>query len=136
MVCRRRKTVEARDRGNQDIVLWGDGSPTREFLYVGDCVEALRLATEKYDGVEAVNLGSGEEIAIRDLAALIAGSPVSTARSSGTSQGPMVSRAAESNVSRAEELSDSARRPGCARDSSGLSTGTAAWPESSMQSCD
>jgi GDP-L-fucose synthase len=67
-----RKMVEARERGTEEIVLWGDGSPTREFLYVDDCVEALLLAAESYDGAEPVNLGSGEEIAIRDLAGLIA----------------------------------------------------------------
>src|SRR6266576_1115466 len=67
-----RKMVDARERGNEEIVLWGDGSPTREFLYVDDCVEALWLAAERYDGSEPVNVGSGEEIAIRDLAALIA----------------------------------------------------------------
>jgi GDP-L-fucose synthase len=67
-----RKMVDARERGNEEIVLWGDGSPTREFLYVDDCVEALWLAAERYDGAEPVNVGSGEEIAIRDLAELIA----------------------------------------------------------------
>jgi GDP-L-fucose synthase len=55
-----------------EVVLWGDGSPTREFLYVGDCVEALWLAAQRYEGSDPVNLGSGEEIAIRDLAALVA----------------------------------------------------------------
>jgi GDP-L-fucose synthase len=55
-----------------EVVLWGDGSPTREFLYVDDCVDGLMLAAERYDGAEPVNLGSGEEVAIRDLAALIA----------------------------------------------------------------
>jgi GDP-L-fucose synthase len=67
-----RKMVEAQERGTEEIVLWGDGSPTREFLYVDDCVEGLLLAAESYDGAEPVNLGSGEEIAIRDLAGLIA----------------------------------------------------------------
>jgi GDP-L-fucose synthase len=67
-----RKMVEARERGDEEIVLWGDGSPTREFLYVDDCVEALWLAAERYDGAEPVNVGTGEEIAIRDLAKLIA----------------------------------------------------------------
>jgi len=67
-----RKMVEAREGEDEQIVLWGDGSPTREFLYVDDCVEALWLAAQRYDGAEPVNLGSGEEIAIRDLAALIA----------------------------------------------------------------
>jgi GDP-L-fucose synthase len=54
------------------VVLWGDGSPTREFLHVRDAARAFRLALERYDGSEPVNLGSAEEIAIRDLAALVA----------------------------------------------------------------
>jgi GDP-L-fucose synthase len=67
-----RKMVEARQNGDGEIVLWGDGSPTREFLYVDDCVEALWLTAQRYDGAEPVNVGSGEEIAIRELAALVA----------------------------------------------------------------
>jgi GDP-L-fucose synthase len=58
--------------GGDEVVLWGDGSPTREFLYVDDCVEALCLAAERYDGSDPVNLGSGHEISIRDLANLVA----------------------------------------------------------------
>jgi GDP-L-fucose synthase len=54
------------------VVLWGDGTPTRELLYVDDCVEALVLAAERYDGAEPVNIGTGEEISIRELAALVA----------------------------------------------------------------
>jgi GDP-L-fucose synthase len=54
------------------IVLWGDGSPTREFLYVDDCVEGLALAAERYDGAEPVNLGTGVETSIRDLAETVA----------------------------------------------------------------
>ena len=67
-----RKMVDAQERGEREIVLWGDGSPTREFLYVDDCAEAIRLAAERYDGEEPVNVGTGEEIAIRELAELIA----------------------------------------------------------------
>ena len=67
-----RKMIDAQERGDDEVVLWGDGSPTREFLYVEDCAEALVLAAERYEGPEPVNVGTGEEIAIRDLAALIA----------------------------------------------------------------
>jgi GDP-L-fucose synthase len=67
-----RKCAEAKQRGDDHIVLWGDGSPTREFLYVEDAAEGILLATERYDGADPVNLGSGEEIAIRDLARLVA----------------------------------------------------------------
>ena len=67
-----RKCVEAKERGGREIVLWGDGSPTREFLYVEDAAEGLLLATERYHGGQPVNLGTGEEIAIRDLAQMIA----------------------------------------------------------------
>ncbi len=66
-----RKCFEARDRGEQKIVCWGDGSPTREFLYVEDAAEGLVQATQGYDDGEPVNLGSGREISIRDLAMLI-----------------------------------------------------------------
>jgi GDP-L-fucose synthase len=64
-----RKMSDAEDG---EVVLWGDGTPTREFLYVDDCVEALVLAAERYDGAEPVNVGTGEEISIRDLATLVA----------------------------------------------------------------
>jgi GDP-L-fucose synthase len=67
-----RKFAEARDAGSAEVVLWGDGSPTREFLYVEDAADGIVTAAEKYDSPEPVNLGRGEEIAIRDLAALIA----------------------------------------------------------------
>ena len=56
----------------EEIVLWGDGSPTREYLYVEDCVEGLRLAAERYDGAEPVNLGTGVETSIRATAELVA----------------------------------------------------------------
>jgi len=67
-----RKCVEAKESGSDEVVLWGDGSPTREFLYVDDAAEAILLAAERYDGDQPVNLGSGEEIVIRDLAQIIA----------------------------------------------------------------
>jgi len=63
-----RKMVEADD----EVVLWGDGSPTREFLFVDDCVDGLVLAAERYDGPDPVNLGAAREISIHDLAELIA----------------------------------------------------------------
>jgi GDP-L-fucose synthase len=66
------KCVEAKDTNREQIVLWGDGSPTREFLYVEDAAEGIVLAMERYDGSEPVNLGTGEEISIRDLAQMVA----------------------------------------------------------------
>jgi GDP-L-fucose synthase len=66
-----RKCIEAKDLGSGEIICWGDGSATREFLYVEDCAEAIVLATERYDGSEPVNIGAGFEISIRDLVALI-----------------------------------------------------------------
>jgi GDP-L-fucose synthase len=62
-----RKCLEAKDRGRQEIVCWGDGTPTREFLYVEDCAEAIVLATERYDKSDPVNLGTGKEISIKNL---------------------------------------------------------------------
>jgi GDP-L-fucose synthase len=67
-----RKMVDARERGAHEVVLWGTGEPTREFLYVDDCVDGILAATERYDDPEPVNLGTGEEIRIKDLAELIA----------------------------------------------------------------
>jgi GDP-L-fucose synthase len=67
-----RKYLEARDRGEREVTLWGDGSPTREFLYVEDAAEGILLAAERYNGREPVNLGSGNEISIRNLAHSIA----------------------------------------------------------------
>jgi GDP-L-fucose synthase len=55
-----------------EIVLWGDGTPTREFLYVADAAEAFALAAVRYDGADPVNIGPGREISIRELAELIA----------------------------------------------------------------
>ncbi len=66
-----RKCLEAKERNAQSITLWGDGTPTREFLYVDDAAEGIVLAAERHDEPEPVNLGSGVEISIRDLAAKI-----------------------------------------------------------------
>ena len=67
-----RKFVEAKKSRNSEVILWGDGSPTREFLYVEDAAEGIVLAAERYNGEEPVNLGSGQELSIRDLANIIA----------------------------------------------------------------
>ena len=67
-----RKCLEARQAGASDIVVWGDGSATREFLFVEDAAEGILLATERYDESVPVNIGSGSEISIRELVAVIA----------------------------------------------------------------
>ena len=67
-----KKCVDAVENGDQEIMVWGDGSPTREFLYVEDAAEGILLATERYDKPDPVNLGSSWEISIRDLVILIA----------------------------------------------------------------
>ena len=67
-----RKYIEAKEQGKSQVVLWGDGTPTREFLYVEDAVDGLLLAAEHYNSSEPVNLGSGNEISIKDLAEMIA----------------------------------------------------------------
>lgn len=66
-----RKCIEAQECGEEQVVLWGDGSPTREFLYVEDAAEGIVMATERYNGREPFNLGSGMEISIKDLAEMI-----------------------------------------------------------------
>ena len=65
------RSSDAQARGEREVVLWGDGSPTREFLYVDDAAEGIVLAALRYDRPEPVNLGTGEEISIKDLAELI-----------------------------------------------------------------
>jgi GDP-L-fucose synthase len=67
-----RKCIEAEEHGDSEIVLWGDGSPTREFVYAGDAADGILTAAEFYNGSEPVNIGSGQEISIKDLAELIA----------------------------------------------------------------
>jgi GDP-L-fucose synthase len=67
-----KKCLDAQRAGEEQIVVWGDGSPTREFLYVEDAAEGILLATEKYNDPDPVNLGSGFEISIKDLTTKIA----------------------------------------------------------------
>ncbi len=88
-----RKFVSARQRGDREVVLWGDGSPTREFLYVEDAADGILLAAEKYDSSEPVNLGSGP--GDLDRATWRSSSPTppgSAAASSGTPASPTASR--------------------------------------------
>src|SRR5262249_12799466 len=67
-----RKFTEAELRGDSAVTLWGDGSPTREFLYVSDAARGIALAAERYDAPDPVNLGAGFEISMRSLAEKIA----------------------------------------------------------------
>ena len=67
-----KKCVEAKQRREKEIVVWGDGSPTREFLYVEDAAEGIILAAERYNDSEPINLGSSQEISIKDLVEIIA----------------------------------------------------------------
>ena len=67
-----KKCIEAKERGDTEMTVWGTGSATREFLYVEDAAEGMALAAELYDSPEPVNLGSGQEVSIKELAELIA----------------------------------------------------------------
>jgi GDP-L-fucose synthase len=67
-----RKCLHAIKHGQPEIVCWGDGTPTREFLYVEDCAQAIGLALERYDGADPVNVGTGGEVSIKELVELIA----------------------------------------------------------------
>ena len=67
-----KKCVDAREAGENEIIAWGDGSPTREFIYVEDAAEAITLATIHYNDSEPVNIGSSFEISIKDLTELVA----------------------------------------------------------------
>ncbi|MFZ1041282.1 MAG: GDP-L-fucose synthase [Anaerolineales bacterium] len=66
-----RKAIEARERGEKELLVWGNGTPTREFLYVEDAADGIISAAEKYNGSEPVNLGSGYEISIKNLTEMI-----------------------------------------------------------------
>ncbi len=67
------KCLDAKEHGKDEVVMWGDGTPTREFLYIEDAARGILMATERYDESLPVNLGSGEEISIRDLVGILAG---------------------------------------------------------------
>ena len=67
-----RKYVEAVDKGENEVIVWGTGNVAREFLYVEDAAEGILLATEKYNKSDPVNLGTGEEITVKQLATLVA----------------------------------------------------------------
>jgi GDP-L-fucose synthase len=66
-----RKCIDAVEAGSDEVPVWGDGTPTREFLYVDDCAQGLLRMAQSYDGPEPINLGSGRETSIRELAELI-----------------------------------------------------------------
>lgn len=70
-----RKAIEAKERGEKELMVWGDGTPTREFLYVEDAADGIVSAAEKYNGSEPVNLGSGYEISIKKLTEMIVRQP-------------------------------------------------------------
>jgi len=98
-----RKCVTARDTGNAEVTLWGDGSPTREFIYVEDAAEAMVLGAERYNSSEPVNIGSGNEISIRDLAHLIAEATGFTGRFTWDTSQPNGQPRRRLDVSRAKE---------------------------------
>jgi GDP-L-fucose synthase len=95
-----RKMIES----PQEIVLWGDGSPTREYLYVEDCVDGLLLAAERYDGLDPVNLGTGVETSIRETADLVAEAVGFTGRISWDTSMPNGQPRRSLDPSRAKEL--------------------------------
>ena len=97
-----RKMVDAEG----EVVLWGDGSPTREFLYVDDAAHGIVAAAERYDGAEPVNLGSGIELPIRDLATLIARLVGFTGELRWDTSKPDGQPRRQLDVSRAQELFD------------------------------
>jgi GDP-L-fucose synthase len=99
-----RKCVEAQDRGDAEIVAWGDGSPTREFIYVEDAAEGILLAAERYNGSEPVNIGSNYEISIKDLTETIARLTGFTGRIVWDTSKPNGQPRRKLDVSRAKEL--------------------------------
>ena len=113
---------------SERVTLWGDGSPTREFLYVDDCVEGLVLAAERYDGAEPVNLGTGVEISIRELAEQIAELTGFDGEIEWDTSMPNGQPRRSLDASRARSSSASRRARRCAKGSSERSRGTASTP--------
>ena len=98
-----RRMLEAAEAGAPELVVWGDGLATREFLYVDDAARGLVLAAEGYDGAEPVNLGAGFEISIRDLATLLAELTGYRGRLAFDASRPSGQRRRSADVSRARE---------------------------------
>jgi GDP-L-fucose synthase len=99
-----KKFVDAKESAADEVGVWGSGNATREFLYVDDCAEGIVRATENYDGGDPVNLGSGREISIKDLAELIASLVGFTGRLSWDHTKPDGQPRRQLDVSRAQEL--------------------------------
>lgn len=98
------KCMEAIEQGTDEIVVWGDGSPTREFLYVEDAAEGILLATERFNGPQPVNLGSSFEISIRDLVEQIVALTGFSGRITWDSSKPNGQPRRKLDTSRAKEL--------------------------------
>ena len=121
-----RKMIES----PEEITLWGDGTPTREYLYVDDCVDGLRLAAERYDGPEPVNLGTGVETSIRETAEIVAdGGRVQRRDPLGHVDAERPAAALARFLSRGESSSASGRRCRWKRGSSARWRGTATGSE-------
>ncbi|MBI3320975.1 MAG: NAD-dependent epimerase/dehydratase family protein [Candidatus Omnitrophica bacterium] len=82
-----KKCIDAREQGDEEIVVWGTGEPTREFLYVEDAAEAIILAAERYHEPDPINLGAGLEISIRELVALMVNCPLADGWAAGLEGG-------------------------------------------------
>ena len=117
-----RKMLESRD----EIVLWGDGSPTREYLFVDDCVDGLMLGAERYDGPDPVNLGTGVETTIRETAELVAEAVGFDGRIVWDTSMPNGQPRRSLDATRAEQLFGFRRACRCARGSRAPSSGIAA----------
>jgi len=101
-----RKFVTAKHEGRDTVELWGDGSPTREFIYAEDAAEGMILAAERYDSSEPVNLGTGDEISIKDLATQVARATGYTGRINWDATKPNGQPRRQLDISRARERFD------------------------------